>query len=852
MSWQLVSFLILAGVLLAGFAWYERSRPPAQVVALVAALAALAIAGRIAFAAFPNVKPTTDIVIFAGYALGPAAGFAVGAFSALISNFWFGQGVWTPWQMAAWGLCGILGAALALVNRNVGRWTLAGVCGLAALGYGAILNFSLMASYGAGDIEGRISWAYFWVLEGRAIPFEAAHAIGNIVLALVAGPAMIRMMVRFRERFEWRRAQAATIAPPIAPPRSTVAGTGRIAAVLLAVLLLGAFASTRAQAVPKSGPAAAVAWLEAAQNDDGGFGESKGADSSQEMTGWTMLGLEAAGINPQDVTTGGSSPVDYVQGAIAEVQSPGDLARTILALEGAGVEPREFGGRNLVAALLAKRRKDGSYEGWPGSTAYAVLALRSAGIANVADSVAWLREVQNEDGGWGDVTGSPSTADGTGAVLQVLTPSSQAAKRAVGYLRQVQQPGGGWRLGGNGALNTQSTAWAVEGLLAAGANPAEFKRGGKSAYQYLEGNQAGDGHYRYSSKSDQTPVWVTSEVLVAISKKHLPLEAPPRAPKPKVPTPAPTPTTPEPLPLPPPAAGGVTPTPSPTPVFPAESSGAGAGANAHHGAGGAKGKQGKTGATGGVGTQAGGAPAGEPPGIGEGEEIPEDASPIEPGIDEPTAIATPAEDPDSGSGGSVIGSIVAGLVLGGLLFAIGYGPCQRWKATRGAGKPPASPGGPAAPGGARAPSGPGALGGPGPPGDGGPPSGPSVPGGSAAPGGSAIPVVGAPGGATPGGSVPPGASAPGGAPPAAMPNGSAPPRAPSPPAPPSAPDGAPPPAWTSPPYPPAPPSVPPSTAAPAPGPPSPAAAPPAESPPINGASQWPINGPDPHRPPNVA
>ena len=79
MSWELASFLILGAVLLAGFAWYERSRPPSQVVALVAALAALAIAGRIAFAAFPNVKPTTDIVIFAGYALGGAPGFAVGA-----------------------------------------------------------------------------------------------------------------------------------------------------------------------------------------------------------------------------------------------------------------------------------------------------------------------------------------------------------------------------------------------------------------------------------------------------------------------------------------------------------------------------------------------------------------------------------------------------------------------------------------------------------------------------------------------------------------------------------------------------------------------------------------------------
>ncbi|HEY0278947.1 MAG TPA: prenyltransferase/squalene oxidase repeat-containing protein [Solirubrobacterales bacterium] len=698
MSWQLVSFLILAGVLLGGFAWYERSRPPAQVVALVAALAALAIAGRIAFAAFPNVKPTTDIVIFAGYALGPAAGFAVGALAALVSNFWFGQGPWTPWQMAAWGLCGILGAALALVSRNVGRWTLAIVCGLAAVGYGAILNFSLMATYG-----GDLSWERFWILEGRAVPFEVAHATGNVVLALVAGPAMIRMLIRFRERFEWSRTEGAagvdprvsgegdTARGPRAPRRGSLP-TGGVAALLLVVLLLGAFASTRAEAAPARGPEAAVAWLRSAQNEDGGFGEKPGAESGQSMTGWAMLGFEAAGVNPQDVTSGqGASPVEYLQEEISTVQSPGDLARTILALEGAGIEPREFGGRNLVAALLAKRRPDGSYEDWPNSTAYAVVALRSAGIANVADSVEWLREAQNEDGGWGDVPGSPSNADGTGAVLQALSPSSKAAQRAVGYLRLAQQPGGGFRLGGNGALNTQSTAWAVEGLLAAGADPAQFKRGGKSAYQYLEDNQAGDGHYRYSSKSDQTPVWVTGQVLVAASEKYLPLEAAPRAPKPKAPKPTPAPTpSPEPLPLPEPVTGGAAPAPTPTPVFPAKGAHRvkSQEAKSENGKnGGRSGKQGQGGGakTGGVapspgeggggdgtnGESAGGELGGAGPGAA-GEPVP---PAIEGGTGEHFAApASEGAEPksDSGSGGSVIGSIVAGLLVGCVLFALGY------------------------------------------------------------------------------------------------------------------------------------------------------------------------------------
>ena len=86
MSWQLASFLLLALALGGGFAWYERSHPSARVLALVGTLAALAVLGRIAFAPVPNVKPTTDIVLLAGYVFGGAPGFAVGAVAALASN----------------------------------------------------------------------------------------------------------------------------------------------------------------------------------------------------------------------------------------------------------------------------------------------------------------------------------------------------------------------------------------------------------------------------------------------------------------------------------------------------------------------------------------------------------------------------------------------------------------------------------------------------------------------------------------------------------------------------------------------------------------------------------------------
>ena len=92
----------------------------------------------------------------------------------------------------------------------------------------------------------------------------------------------------------------------------------------------------------------------------------------------------------------------------------------------------------------------------------------------------------------------------------------------VSYLRSVQRPAGGFPLSG-GAANAQSTAYAVQGLIAAGVSPASVRKGGSSGLDYLASIQARDGHYRYSSATDQTPVWVTAQALMAVSGKALPL-----------------------------------------------------------------------------------------------------------------------------------------------------------------------------------------------------------------------------------------------------------------------------------------------------------------------------------------
>ncbi len=523
MSWEAGVMAMLGLTLLGGFAWYERSRPPSQIVALVAALAAISVAGRVAFSPIPNVVPTTDITLIAGFALGPAPGFAVGALSGLVSNFWLGQGPWTPWQMAGWGLTGILGAAVAVASgQRIGRFPLALICAFTGFAYGALLDFSLMVTYGGEQSLGR-----FLALSARGLPFNIAHAAGNAALALVAGPAMTRMLLRYRHRFEfaWSRDAAA--------PSGRASGIAAGAACVIGVLLIATPMLTggaRARA-SGDGSAAAVSWLRGAQNGDGGFGFARGETSSPAMTGWAALGLEAAGVNPLDVDRGDATPITYLAGTAGEISTTGDIERTILLLRGAGLDPRRFQGHDLVRRLLARRGGDGSWAQQVNPTAFGILALSAAGSASGnARSAAWLRDNQNQDGGWGFAAKAASDPDSTGAALQALAASGSRAgtSRGVNYLRGVQRSGGGFALAG-GPVNAQSTAWAAQGLASAGLSPASVRSGGRSPLDYLASAQARDGHYRYSSATDQTPVWVTGQALLAVSGRPFPLAPVPRA-----------------------------------------------------------------------------------------------------------------------------------------------------------------------------------------------------------------------------------------------------------------------------------------------------------------------------------
>ncbi len=169
-------------------------------LSLVAALAAAAAGGRVLFAFIPNVQPVTIIVAITGATLGARAGIATGGAAALLSNAVLGQGPWTAWQMIGWGLVGASAAPLGRLLRN--RFALAAF----GIAWGFMFDW-LMDVWAWSALGPSADLHSFLTLAATGLPFDIAHAAGNAVIAIVAGPSLIRMLDRYARRLH------ATFAP---------------------------------------------------------------------------------------------------------------------------------------------------------------------------------------------------------------------------------------------------------------------------------------------------------------------------------------------------------------------------------------------------------------------------------------------------------------------------------------------------------------------------------------------------------------------------------------------------------------------------------------------------------------
>ncbi len=157
------------------FAAFETSRPSLRQVMPTVVLAALAAAGRMLFAPIPDFKPVSAICILAGAVFGRRSGFMVGALAALVSNFFFGQGPWTPWQMYAWGLVGYLAGVLA------DRGWLDRTPALLAFGFSSGLLYGLLLNgWNAIGFVHPLTLPAVLVSFGAALPFDLMHGAATV------------------------------------------------------------------------------------------------------------------------------------------------------------------------------------------------------------------------------------------------------------------------------------------------------------------------------------------------------------------------------------------------------------------------------------------------------------------------------------------------------------------------------------------------------------------------------------------------------------------------------------------------------------------------------------------------
>lgn len=192
----LLTLAVTLAALAVFFASFEASRPALRQIMPTVVLGALGAAGRILFAPIPDFKPVSAICILAGVVFGRRSGFMVGALAALVSNLFFGQGPWTPWQMYAWGLVGYLAGVLAERGAFERPWAVYAYGFLSALLYGFLLN----SWYVVGFVN-PLTWQGALLVYGAGLPFDLVHGAATVAFLAALYAPWRKKLERIRRKY---------------------------------------------------------------------------------------------------------------------------------------------------------------------------------------------------------------------------------------------------------------------------------------------------------------------------------------------------------------------------------------------------------------------------------------------------------------------------------------------------------------------------------------------------------------------------------------------------------------------------------------------------------------------------
>ncbi len=197
-KYYFISLLIIFETMIPFCMVFESRKPKARELIVISVLCAIAVAGRAAFFMLPHFKPVVALVIISGICLGGETGFFVGAVAGFVSNFFFGQGPWTPWQMFAFGIIGFI--AGILFKKGFLRKTKSSLCGFGFLAtfiiYGGIMNPASIIMW-----QNKITWKMIASAYIMGIPFDLIYALSTAFFLWFISEPMIDKLERIKVKY---------------------------------------------------------------------------------------------------------------------------------------------------------------------------------------------------------------------------------------------------------------------------------------------------------------------------------------------------------------------------------------------------------------------------------------------------------------------------------------------------------------------------------------------------------------------------------------------------------------------------------------------------------------------------
>jgi len=275
------------------------------------------------------------------------------------------------------------------------------------------------------------------------------------------------------------------------------------AAVMAGGSLLVSAAGPRTEAANK-----ALNYVRTLQNADGGFPLSLGSDSSAGETIDAVLAFVAADIDPATVKKDGKSPLDYLEAQTdSYITTPGPLAKLVIGLAAAGEDPRDFAGHDLVASMNAGFNSTShSYGDGPIDHGLFMLAREKLNLSPAHGSAAYLESKQTAEGCWKISDSFGCDTNTTALAIEALLaagvdPSESSVEHALDYLEDAQNDDGGFPYDPKSAWGTDSdansTAFVIQALVAAGEKIGDWDKGGTTPLQALIAFQLDSGAFEW-------------------------------------------------------------------------------------------------------------------------------------------------------------------------------------------------------------------------------------------------------------------------------------------------------------------------------------------------------------------